>query len=200
MTKINDLLDGHEAFYEKYFVESPQLYRQLAAKGQSPKVLVIACSDSRVDPSIILNSQPGELFVIRNVANIVPPFEHDRTSCHGTSAAIEYAVNHLKVEDIIILGHSHCGGIKALVEDKENDHTFIDNWIYIVEAAKFEALHRHLNHDKCCTFCEKEAVRISLHNLESFPFIKEKTSAGLLRLHGWYFSIDNGRIEVIESR
>ena len=172
----------------------------LHQEGQSPKVLVIACSDSRVDPSIILGAEPGDLFVIRNVANIVPPYEHDLSSCHGTSAAIEYAVNHLQVEDIVILGHSHCGGIRALVDDRENDHTFIDNWIYIVEDAKFEAAHRHLDHEESCAFCEKAAIGISLHNLETFPFVKEKLAAGKLRLHGWYFSIETGALETVETR
>lgn len=200
MTEISRLLAGHRSFRQKYFVDNPELYRRLHQDGQSPKVLVIACSDSRVDPSIILGAEPGDLFVIRNVANIVPPYEHDLSSCHGTSAAIEYAVNHLQVEDIVILGHSHCGGIRALVDDRENDHTFIDNWIYIVEDAKFEAAHRHLDHEESCAFCEKAAIGISLHNLETFPFVKEKLAAGKLRLHGWYFSIETGTLETVETR
>ena len=193
MTEISRLLAGHRSFRQKYFVDNPELYRRLHQEGQSPKVLVIACSDSRVDPSIILGAEPGDLFVIRNVANIVPPYEHDLSSCHGTSAAIEYAVNHLQVEDIVILGHSHCGGIRALVDDREN-------WIYIVEDAKFEAAHRHLDHEESCAFCEKAAIGISLHNLETFPFVKEKLAAGKLRLHGWYFSIETGTLETVETR
>lgn len=200
MNEITKLLTGHEAFYQKYFVSEPELYQKLASEGQSPKVLVIACSDSRVDPSIILSSEPGDLFVIRNVANIVPPFEYDLVNCHGTSAAIEYAVNNLNVEDIVILGHSHCGGICALIDDEENNHTFIDNWIYILEEAKNKALEQHLEHEQRCCCCEKEAIKISINNLSTFPFIKQRLDGKNIRLHGWYFSIDNGQIEVIETR
>ena len=106
----------------------------------------------------------------------------------------------MQVEDIVILGHSHCGGIRALVDDRENDHTFIDNWIYTVEDAKFEAAHRHLDHEESCAFCEKAAIGISLHDLETFPFVKEKLAAGKLRLHGWYFSIETGALETVETR
>lgn len=115
MSQIKELLSGYGQFYQKYFVEDPKTYEDLVKYGQSPKTLVIACSDSRVDPSIVLNTKPGDIFVIRNVANLVPPFESDFVNCHGTTAAIEYAVNHLKVKDIIVFGHSSCGGIKALV-------------------------------------------------------------------------------------
>ena len=163
MTEINKLLDRYQQFYDEYFVHSPELYRKLSAEGQAPKTLVIACSDSRVDPSIIFKSEPGELFVIRNVASLVPPFECDFVHCHGTSAAIEYAVRHLGVENIVVLGHSHCGGIKTLVDGD----------------------------------CEKKAVAISVRNLQTFPFVAEKVAAGKLRLCGWYFCIESGRLEEV---
>lgn len=138
MTEINKLLDRYQQFYDEYFVHSPELYRKLSAEGQAPKTLVIACSDSRVDPSIIFKSEPGELFVIRNVASLVPPFECDFVHCHGTSAAIEYAVRHLGVENIVVLGHSHCGGIKTLVDDHGHEHNFIDSWLSIADEAARE--------------------------------------------------------------
>lgn len=197
MTEIKKLLRGHSAFYEEYFVSRPELYRKLVAEGQSPKVLVICCSDSRVDPSIILNAEPGELFVIRNVANIVPRFEEDKINCHGTTAAIEYAVKGLEVEDIVIIGHSHCGGIKTLVEDRENNHTFIDNWLYTLQEVKEKAAGAGLDFRECCDYCEKEAVLASLRNLEKFPFVRERVNAGRLRLHGWHFCLESGRIETI---
>lgn len=197
MVKIATLLKGHQRFYEEYFIKNPEVYQKLVEEGQAPKTLVIACSDSRVDPSIILDTKPGDIFVIRNVANLVPPYEHDEASCHGTSAAIEYAVKQLKVENIIVLGHSHCGGIKALIEDEENDHNFIDNWIYIAKEAKIKALKSSNNEEEICEHCEKEAIHVSLQNLMSFPFIKEKVQNQELELQGWYFSLEQGIIETI---
>lgn len=199
MTEIIELLKGHQLFHNKYFRVNPDLYKKLSTEGQSPSVLVISCSDSRVDPSIVLNTDPGDLFVIRNVANIVPPYENEEIACHGTSAAIEYAVNHLKIKDLIIFGHSQCGGIKTLIEDEENNHTFIDNWIYIVQEAKEKALAQNLSHEECCRCCEKEAIKISIKNLLTFPFIKERIEKNLLQLHGWYFNLESGHIEIIET-
>lgn len=197
MPNINDLLAGYRRFYQRYFIDYPTTFQKLA-DGQSPHTLIIACSDSRVDPSIIFNSGPGEIFVIRNVANLVPPFEDSSSACHGTSAAIEYAVNGLKVKDIVVLGHSHCGGIQTLVSDTENDHTFIDTWLYIAEEAKKTALALASNEDEVCTLCEKEAIRTSLRNLRTFPFIKEALEHHNISLHGWYFDIIDGKLDIIE--
>ena len=193
MTEINKLLDRYRQFYNEYFVDVPELYRQLSAEGQAPKTLVIACSDSRVDPSIIFKSEPGELFVIRNVASLVPPFECDFVHCHGTSAAIEYAVRHLEVENIIVLGHSHCGGIKTLVDDHGHDHNFIDSWLSIADEVVSEQVE---NVDVYCE-CEKKAVAVSLRNLQTFPFVAERLKTGRLRLCGWYFCIESGRLEEV---
>ncbi len=193
MTEINKLLDRYRQFYNEYFVDAPELYRQLSAEGQAPKTLVIACSDSRVDPSIIFKSEPGELFVIRNVASLVPPFECDFVHCHGTSAAIEYAVRHLEVENIIVLGHSHCGGIKTLVDDHGHDHNFIDSWLSIADEVVSEQVE---NVDVYCE-CEKKAVAVSLRNLQTFPFVAERLKTGRLRLCGWYFCIESGRLEEV---
>lgn len=198
MTKITDLLAGHRNFYQKYFIDEPETYRKLVEEGQSPRFLVIACSDSRVDPSIVLGAKPGDIFVIRNVANLVPPYENDEYQCHGTSAAIEYAVKHLKVENIIVFGHSRCGGIKALIEDEENDHSFIDNWLYIAKDAKTEALSKHQDKEHACELCEKEGIRVSLKNLISFPFISAAVKERRLQLHGWYFCMEKGAIEIID--
>lgn len=193
MTEINKLLDRYRQFYNEYFVDVPELYRQLSAEGQAPKTLVIACSDSRVDPSIIFKSEPGELFVIRNVASLVPPFECDFVHCHGTSAAIEYAVRHLEVENIIVLGHSHCGGIKTLVDDHGHDHNFIDSWLSIADEVVSEQVE---NVDVYCE-CEKKAVAVSLRNLQTFPFVAERLKTRRLRLCGWYFCIESGRLKEV---
>lgn len=197
MTDLSKLRGGFKQFYQKYFIDTPELYRQLVRDGQSPKTLIIACSDSRVDPSTLLNTHPGDIFVIRNVANLVPPFEADFGHCHGTSAAIEYAVKHLMVENIIVLGHSHCGGIKTLVEDHENDHSFIDEWLYIARDAKVRATQQALDAESVCCCCEKEAIKTSLKNLKTFPFIRERLQNRSLQLFGWYFRLENGELEEV---
>lgn len=193
MTEINKLLNRYQQFYNEYFVDTPELYQQLVKEGQSPKTLIIACSDSRVDPSILFKSEPGELFVIRNVANLVPPFESDFSHCHGTSAAIEYAVRHLKVENIIVLGHSHCGGIKTLVDKHNHQHNFIDAWLSIADTV---AQNNCDSGNRYCT-CEKEAIKLSVDNLKTFPFIYDAVLNQNLQLCGWYFCIENGTLEEI---
>lgn len=163
-------------------------------KGQTPHTLVIACSDSRVDPSIILNTGPGDIFVIRNVANLVPAYDSDFSHCHGTSAAIEYAVKHLKVKNILILGHTHCGGIHNLLCQPLNRHDFIDTWLSIAEEARREASKQTSETDRQ-HICEREAVRVSLRNLLTFPFVAEAVSQNRLKLHGWLFDLAGGSIE-----
>jgi carbonic anhydrase len=186
---IERLIAGFRNFREVYYDGQPEFYRSLVEKGQSPDVMVIACSDSRVNPSIIAKAEPGELFIVRNVANLVPPYKPD-SSYHGTSAAIEFAVRDLGVGHIIVLGHSHCGGIRCLCEGNErsNRREFIDGWMSIVDHAinfelKGEKLHRHV---------EKEAVKISTNNLLSFPWIKDRVVSGCLEIHGWWFDLEAG--------
>lgn len=197
MNSIDNLLNGYQRFYHKYYVENPETYQNLVINGQSPHTLVIACSDSRVDPSIILNTQPGDIFVIRNVANLVPPFENDQINCHGTSAAIEYAVNGLGVENIIILGHSCCGGIHSLLSEKKEDHAFIGAWLSIAKEAKQIAETTTHNSEERHHCCEKEAIKVSLNNLMTFPFIAERVKHNKLKLFGWYFNLASGEIEKI---
>jgi len=201
MVKINSLIDGYKRFHKKFFIDDNKTYKELFENGQSPKTLVISCSDSRADPSIILDTDPGDIFVIRNIANLVPPYEEDDTTCHGTSAAIEYAVNYLKVENIIVLGHSQCGGIDAMVNetvDENKNFSFIDKWVQIAKKAKENAQLKTLGPDQnIACLCEKEAIKLSLANLESFPFIKNKMKKNEISLHGWYFSLEDGSIEII---
>lgn len=197
MVKISTLLSGYQNFYQKYFIENTEVFERLVKEGQSPQTLVIACSDSRVDPSILMDTKPGDIFVIRNVANLVPPYESEIGGCHGTSAAIEYAVCHLGVENIIVLGHSDCGGIKALMDDEQKDETFIDTWLYIADKAKYEALKAGHDQHKACELCEKESIRISISNMMTFPFIKERVETGKLELHGWYFNLNSGSLELV---
>lgn len=200
MAKVDTLIEGYKRFHKKFFNDESTTFKELYEKGQSPKTLVIACSDSRVDPSIILDTNPGDIFVIRNIANLVPPYEEDDTTCHGTSAAIEYAVNHLKVENIVVLGHSQCGGITAMINQDEKSKTFsfIDKWVKIAKQAKENAKSKTLcTEQNISCLCEKEAIKLSISNLETFPFVKSKVDSGDLTLHGWYFSLENGFIEII---
>lgn len=197
MVKVAKLLDGYRDFYNRYFIEQPEIYRNLVTEGQSPKTLVIACSDSRVDPSILLNTEPGDIFVISNVASLVPPYDSDMSHCHGTSAAIEYAVKHLKVENIVVLGHSHCGGINALVNGRNHAHTFIDTWLDIADTDEIRRICQSHGRERACPLCEKEAVRISVNNLLTFPFVRSAVAEKRLDLHGWYFNLATGSIEIV---
>lgn len=198
MSKISTLIKGYRRFYKTYFVHQPEIYQELLANGQAPKTLVIACSDSRVDPAIILDTKPGDIFVIRNVANLVPPYEAERGAHHGISAAIEFAVVHLKVENILIMGHTDCGGINALMNTKTHRYDFVDDWLEIAgEAKKMTLKESHQTPEHACEACAKEAIRISLDNLANFPFVKERLETGELELQGWYFRLDSGKIDIV---
>lgn len=186
---VDRLVAGFRGFHALYYEQRPERIRDLVDRGQQPKVLMIACSDSRVDPAIITNSEPGEIFIVRNVANMVPPYAPD-DRLHGTSAAIEYAVRDLKVEHIVILGHSRCGGIQALMASSQDGSAlagrdFLGPWVSICRHAG--------NHDHSDE-AEKAAIKVSLENLLSFPWIAEKVSAGQLDMHGWWFQIETGNL------
>lgn len=186
---MDALIDGYRRFRARTWPEQRRRFETLAEHGQQPRALVIACSDSRIDPAMIFNTRPGEIFVIRNVANLVPPYEPDGT-CHGTSAAIEFAVLGLEVRDIIVMGHGLCGGIRALLEGVPPPMgDFLAPWIRLATPAR-----RALE----CTpadpqlACEYAAVRLSLENLRSFPWIAERLADGRLHLHGGHFDVRTG--------
>lgn len=199
---INKLIFGFTFFRERYFSERKDLYRRLVRDGQKPKIAMVACADSRVDPAIVLQADPGDIFAIRNVANLVPPFEEDKegeTSYHGTSAALEFAVEQLGVEHIVIFGHAHCSGVKAMVSGREGSPVagrFVPAWTSIVDKAytlaktKFPTMEGDAL-DRCC---ERQAVLVSLENLMTFPFIRERVEAGTLEIHGWYLDIAEGEL------
>lgn len=196
MAEVKKLIEGYREFYKKYFASGDTLYKDLQ-KGQSPKTLIIACSDSRVDPSIVTNAEPGDIFVIRNVANLVPPYQVDETGLHGVSSALEYAVLVLKVEHIVIMGHSNCGGIRSLVNnDAIRDTDFIWQWMDVLQPAKENVIMKYPGacEDDLCCMCEKESILHSLDNLLTFPWVKSKVESGDLKLHGWYFSLDDGSL------
>lgn len=197
MTSPQKLVQGFQRFREQHFTDDDALYRQLVEQGQAPKIMVVACCDARVDPAIVLNCAPGDLFVIRNVANIVPPSE-SHGGHHGTCAALEFGVRNLGVEHIIVLGHARCGGIRTLVETGEakNPDSFIDEWMHLMEdaRAKVEQEMPGASLDSRTRACEQRALLISLHNLTTFPWIRERVESGALTLRGWYFDIEQGQL------
>lgn len=197
MPEVKTLLAGFQRFRKKVFEADHAHYEQLVRDGQHPHTLVIACCDSRVDPVVVLDAKPGELFVIRNVANLVPPWEPETGHFHGTSAGLEYAVCNLQVENVVVMGHSHCGGIQALL-DHYGEHNegqgFIAPWVQLAHWARDRVLRVYPQADgeHLARACERTAVEVSLDNLLSFPFVAERVKAGTLRVLGWYFEIETG--------
>ena len=188
---------GFRKFHEKYFAHEHPLYQRLSTgTGQSPKTLIIACSDSRVDPAIITSAHPGELFVVRNVANLVPPYETGG-KYHGVSAAIEFAVVNLKVENIIILGHRQCGGIRALMLNQASEpNGFVEQWMCIAQDAKERVLKKHPaeTDESLCRHGELESIMTSLENLRTFPFVQAAIKDRGLALMGIYFDLELGQL------
>ena len=196
MPAIDKLIAGHQRFKEGYYQQNKEKLLKLAERGQSPKIALISCSDSRVDPTTILDCQPGDLFVIRNVANLVPPCERD-DHLHGTSAALEYAVNVLQVESIIVLGHSQCGGIKALMDTpvSATQTTFISKWMRQLEPVRNKILKDHQHIGKAeYNACEEQGIAHSLNNLMSFSCVQERVKNGTLKLHGWHYDLNSAAL------
>lgn len=195
---MEKLIEGFRRFRSRYFEENRSLFQALAENGQTPKVLLVGCCDSRVDPAIIFDAPPGEMFVLRNVANLIPPYAPD-AGHHGTSAAVEFAIRGLNVEHVVILGHARCGGVRALVDGQTVEKTdFIKGWMAIARTARDRSLALTLSAgqptDAARRICEQETVAISLANLMTFPWIRERVEAGSLMLHGWFFDLDNGEL------
>lgn len=192
---MEDLIAGYRRFRERGWPERRDIFLTLAERGQSPRALVIACSDSRVDPTMIFDAGPGELFVIRNVANLVPPYGPDAEP-HSTSAAIEFAVKSLQVSDIVVMGHAMCGGIQALLRGvPDTVAEFVGPWMRIAERARERALLCEPADQQ--TACEREGVKLSLDNLMTFPWIAERVAAGSLALSGAVFDIRSGVLSVL---
>lgn len=191
---VKNLYNGFQVFKAKYFTHKPELFHHLTRKGQTPSVLLIACSDSRVDPAILFEADPGELFVIRNVANLVPRYAPDG-QLHGTSSAIEFAVCNLNVRAIVVLGHSQCGGIDALTQSIKGQSfpgEFLKYWVNIAA----DAVKPHY-HDSAPA--EKAAIIQSIKNLNTFPWIKDRVALRQLELHGWWFNMEQGEIEAMDE-
>lgn len=199
------LVDRYQRWRESTFQKNRAWYARLAKKGQNPRAMVISCCDSRVDTVRMFGAEPGDLFVVRNVANLVPPYSPDHQH-HGTSAAVEYAVNTLEVAHIVVAGHSHCGGVDACYQmctgaapDLEEASSFIGRWMDILrpgcervlaEAKSSQPIHEALEH---------EAVRTSLANLRTFPFVSKAEAEGILSLHGVWIDIASGQLHGLTS-
>jgi len=195
MASTEKLLEGFKRFQQEYFGDDSRLYASMK-EGQPAKTLMVACCDSRVDPAILTDCDPGDLFIVRNVANLVPPCETGG-HYHGTSAALEFAVNSLNVENIIVMGHANCGGIQALWEDDGSATSqFIQPWVSIAQRAKDKVkteCHDYSPEQKLAA-CEQASILVSLENLLSFSCIKERVDKGSLSLHGWYFDVRVGEL------
>lgn len=203
-TIIDKLKDGHLQFREDIYLQEQEKFQALA-QAQHPKVLMIACSDSRVDPAIVTQAEAGELFMVRNVANLVPAYNESGADHHtGTTAALEYGVQVINVEHIVVMGHYGCGGIQALVQ---NDPAVAESlpgvakWLEIGTQARTATLDAlpEAPLDQQCRHCEHESVRQSLEKLMTFPFIAERVNAGTLHLHGWYFDLRTGCLQVLNT-
>ena len=194
---MQNLIDGYKAFRAERWPAERQRYLDLAKHGQKPQTLVITCSDSRSDPATIFNASPGSMFVIRNVAAIVPPYETD-ASHHGTSAAIAFAVLSLKVRNILVMGHAQCGGVAAALDNSIADGVpFLSAWVDLLKPAVARLpKHAHDAH----TLLEQDGVRLSLERLMEFPFVAERVKAGALELNGARFGIADGKLELLDKK
>jgi len=188
---MDKLIEGYRRFRAETWPAERRRLETLSRLGQHPRALVVACSDSRTDPQMVFNAAPGELFVVRNVANLVPPYGPDNQP-HSVSSAIEFAVRALRVPDIIVMGHAMCGGIQALLQGTELSD-FVGAWVRMAEPARRRAMQAPPEQRQ--HVCEHESVRLSLQNLMTFPWIKQSIAAGNLRLHGCYFDIRSGILE-----
>lgn len=200
MNDLDKLVSGFARFRRRYYQEQPSLFEHLRHR-QSPRIMVVACCDSRVHPDIITDTEPGELFVVRNIANLVPPYEQGG-QYHGTSAALEFAVCGLGVEHVIVLGHAHCGGIQALLDGKgvTGGSGFVEQWMAIMQEARETVLRPpKVADDAAMRALELAAVRVSARNLLTFPWIQQRVNAGTLHLHGWYFDLDVGDLLGIDT-
>jgi carbonic anhydrase len=190
---MDDLIAGYRRFRAGTWRAERNRFEELSQFGQNPRALVIACSDSRTDPQMVFNARPGELFVIRNIANLVPPYGPDDKP-HGVSSAIEFAVRSLRVRDIVVMGHAMCGGVRALLEGAPPELSdFVGPWVRMAEPARQRALAAppERRHD----VCEHETVRLSLDNLMTFPWIRRAVELDEITLHGCFFGIRSGVLE-----
>jgi carbonic anhydrase len=195
------LADRYRRFHHRHFLPKAEEYEELATHGQNPEAMVISCSDSRVDPETIFSAMPGEMFVVRNVANLVPPYETGG-KFHGVSSAIEFAVLNLRIKHLIIMGHSGCGGVKAALDQSaaiQTEAQFISRWMSMLDDARLRVLAAHQDspHHVKLAALEQEGIKNSIKNLRTFPFVSDAENRGKLSLHGAYFDIAAGTLSVL---
>jgi carbonic anhydrase len=202
ITFPKSLLEGYRSFQTQRLPVEQSRYRELSVHGQSPETMVIGCCDSRVSPEVIFDAGPGELFVVRNIANLVPVYQPDENA-HGVSAALEFAVNVLHVKHIVVLGHAQCGGIRAFVDKAAplSPGDFIGKWMAMfVKPGEVVEQRSHESMQDFVTRIEKAAVFRSLENLQTFPFVRARVESGELQLHGAYFGVAEGSLFVLDKQ
>lgn len=203
MQELKNLVRGYKKFLGTNDFNGKYRYQDLAEK-QSPETMIISCCDSRVDPTLIFNTEPGELFVVRNIANLIPPFGNDITY-HGTSAAVEFAVLELGVKRIIVMGHANCGGIRRCITLHEtpspDKNLFIDKWLSILTPVTGKTCqeHKSSSNNSLQNTLEKEAIKTSLENLKTFPFVSESLDQKTIKIHGAYFDIEDGQLYLLNE-
>lgn len=199
MNSINRIIGNSKKFKDLYFKENKKNFTKIVTEGQSPDTLFITCSDSRVMPSLLTDTKEGDLFVIRNVGNFIPPFNPD-TEYHGTATGIEYAVQELEVKNIIVCGHTYCGACAAL-HAEENEHTpHITKWLKLGEKAKQDVLEvtkkkPNITHEERDRLTEQFSLINQLENLQTYPHVKERIKSKSLKIFGWYYRLEDGTIE-----
>ena len=203
MSHLQRLIEGYRRFRKSDWEHEHERWAEMA-EGQSPRVLILSCADSRVDPAHIFDARPGEMFVVRNIAALAPPYETS-PGFHGVSAALEFAVSQLEVGEILVLGHGLCGGCAAALTGQfdgtpHGEGHFIADWVQMLKEARegVRARHPELDRDAFLEM-EREAVKVSLANLRTFPWISDRERAGGLKLHGAHFSIAEGRLYVLDE-
>lgn len=198
MKTVDDMIAGYRRFRGGVYSSQAELYRQLG-EGQDPDIMLIGCADSRAEPSDIFNAAPGQMFVVRNVANLVPPYQPNG-GLHGVSAALEFAVNILKVKIIVVMGHGGCGGVSASLTKNDNPliGEFVAPWVRLLDQARERVLESNPVNPKFAL--ELEGIETSIENLMTFPFVREKVEAGTLELHGAWFAIKHGELHWRNAR
>ena len=191
------LRDGYAMFRRGRLAAEQDRYRELAVRGQTPQTMVIGCCDSRVSPEVIFDVGPGELFVVRNVANLIPPYSPDN-AYHGVSSALEYAVTVLGVQHIVVLGHARCGGVRAFADDAAGGE-FIGKWISLLAPVAAVLSAQDEGRDSYLTRLEQASILTSLQNLRTFPFIRRRCESSTLTLHGAYFDVASGELSALDA-
>lgn len=196
------LTEGYRSFLDDRFVREQGRYEELGENGQTPKIMLIGCCDSRVSPEVIFDARPGEMFVARNIANLVPPYQPD-DQLHGTSAALEYAVQALRVEHIVVLGHGRCGGIRAFADDSQtalSPGDFIGKWITLIgpAAQRTGGRGRNESFEDYLARLELASIQQSIENLRTFPCVRILEEKGRLQLHGAFFAVHTGVLMILD--